>query len=47
MIWLGMVLGFVAASGLWVLYLAYFENDATAMGKKSRAWLKKKLTRKK
>ena len=43
MIWLGAFLGFVAASILWALYLAYFEHDATALGKRFRAWLKKKI----
>jgi hypothetical protein len=39
---LGFILGFLAASILWLVYIAYFSADAAAMGARLREWVKRK-----
>lgn len=41
--YLGVVAGFVGSSLLWVLYIAYFAEDAKSLGKKVKEWLQAKL----
>ena len=40
---LGVIVGFVAASVLWGLYIAFFRDEATALGMRFRRWIRKKL----
>ncbi len=40
---LGLILGIGLSSVLWVLYIAYFLEDAAALGRRVRAWLRAKL----
>jgi hypothetical protein len=37
------LLGIVAASLLWVLYISFFAEDAKSMGERVKAWLRAKL----
>lgn len=40
---LGLTLGVGSSSLLWVLYIAYFLEDAAALGRRVREWLRRKL----
>ena len=41
--WLFFLLGIVVGSALWLVYIAYFSDDATSMGGRLRRWVKKRL----
>lgn len=43
--WLFFLLGVVVGSVLWLVYIAYFADDATSMGGRLRRWVKKRLRR--
>ena len=41
----GCLLGGAGMSLMWILYIAYFSDDATSMGGRFRRWVKKLLHR--
>jgi hypothetical protein len=39
----GGIAGFLLASLLWALYIAFFRDEATALGMRFRRWVRRKL----
>ncbi len=41
----GGLVGFLFASLLWALYLAFFRDDAASLGGRFRRWIRRKFNR--
>jgi len=41
MFYLGMLVGFVIGSILWILYISYWIEEAESLGRRARKWFQK------